>query len=213
MNKILLAVGVATLALVGLCSAAWGLGKAVSGKRTETHAVVAHVRSVVVDVDRGHVTLVPGAQVSVRETRRWDFRSPRVTRSLRDGVLTVKARCGGAWPLSSCSTNLRVAIPAGVAVKATTNVGDVTGRGLETGNARVRTNVGDVRMGLDATPAHLAVETNVGDVSLDVPRGRYAVHTVSHIGDDRVDGLVQDDTAAASIRAITDVGDVALSGR
>jgi hypothetical protein len=213
MNKILMIAGVATLALVGLCSAAWGIGKAVSGKRTETHAVVAHVHSVVVDVDRGDVTLVPGGQVSVRATRRWDFRSPHVTRSVRDGVLTVKARCGGAWPLSSCSTNLRVAIPAGVAVKATTNVGDVTGRGLETGNAFVRTNVGDVHMGLDATPAHLAVETNVGDVSLDVPRGRYAVHTVSHIGDDRVDGLVQDDTAAASIRAITDVGDVALSGR
>src|SRR3954469_8612132 len=146
MNKILLIVGVAALSLVGVCSAAWGITKAVSGRRTETHAVVAHVRSVVVDVDRGDVTLVPGAQVSVRETRRWDFRSPHVTRSVRDGVLTVKARCGGVWPLSSCSTDLRVALPAGVAVTAITNVGDVTGRGLETSVARVRAQVGDVRV-------------------------------------------------------------------
>src|SRR3954447_10574003 len=213
MKKILLAVGVATLALVGLCSAAWGIGKAVSGKRTETHSVVAHVRTVVVDVDRGDVTLVPGTQVSVRETRRWDFRSPHVTRSLRDGVLTGQARWGGVWPLSSCSTDVRVAIPAGVAVKTTTNVGDVTGRDLPTGDARVRVNVGDVRVGLSAAPARFAAETNVGDISLDVPRGRYAVHTASHVGDDRVDGVVQDDAAAASIPTIPDVGDVALSGR
>src|SRR3954454_417512 len=123
MNKILMIVGVATLALVGLCSAAWGIGKAVTGKRTETQAVVAHVHSVVVDVDRGDVQFVPGAKVSVRSTRHWDLKSPHVTRTVRDGVLTVKARCGGVWPLSSCSTNVRVAIPAGVTVKANTNVG------------------------------------------------------------------------------------------
>src|SRR4051812_48678480 len=156
MNKILMIVGVATLSMVGLCSAAWGIGKAVSGKRTETHAVVAHVRSVVLDVDRGDVTLVPGAQVSVRETRRWDFKSPHVTRSVRDGVLTVKARCRGAWPLSACATDLRVALPAGVAVKVTTNVGDVTARGLATADTRVRTNDGDVRVGLVAAPTRLA---------------------------------------------------------
>jgi hypothetical protein len=213
MNKILLIVGIATLSLVGLCGAAWGVGEAVSGKKTETHAVTEHVRSVVLDVDTGDVRLVPGDAVSVRETRHWDFKSPRVTRTVRDGVLTVKARCHGGWPLSACMTDLRVTIPAGVTVSAKTNVGDVTGDALPTGDARVRTNVGDVRVTLAQAPSRLSAETNVGDIALDVPRGRYAVDSVSHLGHDRVHGLVQDDTASSSIRATTDVGDIALAGR
>src|SRR3954454_8585977 len=99
MNKIFLIAGVSMLALMGLCAAAWGVGTAVSGKKTETHAVSDTVRAVVLDVDRGDGKLSAGAHVSVRETRRWDFRKPHVTRSVRDGVLTVRARCGGAWPL------------------------------------------------------------------------------------------------------------------
>src|SRR4051812_32285595 len=113
MNKILLIAGVSMLALIGLCGVAWGVGTAISGKHTETHTVADTVRSVVLDVDRGDVQLSAGDHVSVRETRRWDFRKPHVTRSVHDGVLTVRARCGGVWPLSVCSTKLDVAVPAG----------------------------------------------------------------------------------------------------
>jgi hypothetical protein len=211
MTKILVITGAAVLALAGLCGGAWAFGKAVAGHQTETHAVTGPVRSVVVDVDRGDVRLTPGTAVSVEQTRRWDLKKPRVTRTLHDGVLTVKSRCHGVWVLSHCATDLDVSIPAGVAVRVQTNVGDVSGHGLVTRDARVRTDVGDVHVGLAQAPGRLAAETNVGDISLSVPHGRYAVRTVSHVGDDRVDGLVQDDSAPASIRAITDVGDVAVA--
>src|SRR4051794_39184193 len=107
MNKIFLIAGVSMLALIGICGAAWGVDTAVSGKKTETHAVTARVHTIVLDVDRGDVELASGDHVSVRETRRSDFRKSHVTRSVRDGVLTVRARCGGVWPLSTCSTKLQ----------------------------------------------------------------------------------------------------------
>ena len=190
MKKILLITGVSVLALAALCSGAWATGKAISGNRTETHDVAASVRSVVLDVDTGNVDLVRGGDhVSVRETRHWDFRKAQVTREVHDGVLTVKARCHGGWPLSSCKTNLHVALPAGVAVRVETHVGNVTGLGLETRDANVRTDVGDVDLALTQAPVTLNAESNVGDVSVEVPHGRYAVETRSDIGDDDVNGL------------------------
>src|SRR3954464_1339444 len=114
MKRILLLVGVAFAVVIGLSGVAWGAGHVLGGKRTETHTTAEPVRSVVLDLNAGDVDLVRGSgRVSVRETRHWGLRKPHVTRTVRDGVLTVKARCPGGW-FSSCSTNLRVALPADV---------------------------------------------------------------------------------------------------
>jgi hypothetical protein len=214
MKPTILIVSASVLALIVLCSGAWAAGKALSGSETETHTVSQTVRSVVLDVDSGHVELVRGGdQVSVRETRRWDLRKPTVKRELHNGVLTVKAECHGGFPLSSCKTDLRVTLPAGVAVDVSTHVGDVTGRGLVTRDTTVHTNVGDIDLGFVQGQTRVSAETNVGDVTLDVPRGTYDVETSSDVGDDDVSGLVQDESALQRIRANTDVGDVSVNGR
>src|ERR1700754_3720788 len=137
MKPTVLIVSASVLALIVLCSGAWAASKAISGSKTETHGVSQTVRAVVLDVDNGHVELVRGGdQVSVRETRRWDLRKPTVKRELHNGVLTVKADCHGGLPFSGCKTDLRVNVPAGVAVDVSTHVGDVTGHGLVTRDAK-----------------------------------------------------------------------------
>jgi hypothetical protein len=213
MKKILLFASAAMLALIAASGVAWGAGHAFGGKRTETHTVTAPVRSVVLDVGVGHVELVNGSgHVSVRDTREWGLRKPHVARAVRDGVLTVKASCPGGW-FSRCSTNLRVSLPAGVSVQVRGGVGDVTGRGLQTSRADVKTNVGDVDLAFSQRPSRLRAESNVGDVSLAVPRGTYAVDTSVDVGDENVDALVQDGRAPAHITAVTNVGDATVSGR
>lgn len=214
MNKILLFAGTAVLALVALTTLAWGAGKALGGKQTETHTVAEAVRSVVVDVDTGDIELVRGAdRVVVRDTRRWSMKKPVVERRVRGGVLTVTGRCHGGWPISNCSTDLRVSLPAGVPVHVMTHVGDVSGLGLQTRDANVRTDVGDVHLALALSPDRLVAESDVGDVRVEVPRGRYAVETSTDVGERSVHGLVQDERAAQAIRAATDVGDVDVEGR
>jgi hypothetical protein len=213
MTKIFLFAGAALLAVIALGGVAWGAGEALGGKRTETHTVKEPVRSVTLDLNVGDVELVPGGdRVSVQETRKWGLRKPSVTRNVRDGVLTVRAHCPGGW-FSRCSTNLRVALPAGVAVRVRGEVGDVSGRSLATREADVKTNVGNIDLTLAQRPSGLRAETNVGDVDLDVPRGTYAVKSGSDVGDQNVDDLVQDERAPLHITAVTNVGDATVSGR
>jgi hypothetical protein len=213
MKRILLLVGVALGVIVGLSGVAWGAGQVLGGKRTETHTIADPVRSVVLDLDAGDVELVPGSgPVSVRDTRRWGLRKPHVKRTVRDGVLTVKASCPGGW-FSRCSTDLRVVIPADVPVRVRGAVGDVTGRGLDTSRADIEVNVGDVDVTLAQSPADLRAETNVGDVHVTVPRGIYAVTASTDVGDEDVADLIDDGRAPNRIAAKTNVGDASVSGR
>jgi hypothetical protein len=213
MKKILVFAGAVVLAIFAAGGVASGAGEVLGGKKTETHTVAAPVRSIVLDVGVGDVELVRGADhVSVRETRHWGLKKPHVTRDVRDGVLTVKAHCPGGW-FSHCSTNLRVSVPEGVAVQVRNGVGDVTGRGLLVRDADLKTNVGDVDLRFASAPSNLRAESDVGDVSLVVPRGTYAVDTQVDGGDERVSDLVQDGRAPLHITAVTNVGDMSISGQ
>ncbi len=213
MKKILLIVAASAVALIALTGLAWGATNTLSKKQSETHAAPAGVRSVVVDVGTGDVSLVHGTGgVSVRDVRHWALRKPTVTQSVRDGVLTVKARCHGGFPFGSCATNVRVALPDGMPVKVRTDVGDVSGRELVTRDVDARTHVGDVRLSLAQQPDRLDATSDVGDVRLDVPRSTYAVDSDADVGERDVSGLVQDDGAARKIHAFTNVGDVGVQG-
>src|SRR3954451_18556947 len=212
MKKILLLLGAAALAVIAVSTAAYGAGKAFGGSETESHAFAEPVRSVVVDVDKGRVQLVPGGGAAGRVTRPWGPRKPHGTRRLRDGVLTVKAACPGGW-FTDCATDLRVVVPAGASVHVATNVGDIGGSGLAARSADVRTDVGDVELGFARRPGRLAAAANVGDISLDVPTGTYAVDTDTNVGDEDVRNVVSDERASERISAKTDVGDVDVTGR
>src|SRR3954454_16497071 len=107
MKKILLIAGAAVVALVVATSLL------VKG-HTETHMVAQPVGAIVIDGNAGDVTLVHGSgPVAVRETQHYLLHRPHLEQSVRDGVLTLKPHCGSHWHFS-CSTDLRVEVPAGV---------------------------------------------------------------------------------------------------
>jgi hypothetical protein len=213
MNRALLIVGLAVLAIAGIGAITYAANHALASEKTETGTVTESVRRVVVDVDRGDVKLVAaGDRVQIHRTLRYVVREPTVTHRVRDGVLTLRGNCATIGVLD-CSTDFTVGLPPGVAAEVHSDVGDVEGAALEAPELRVSTNVGDVGLDLARPAAHVDAGSDVGDVDVAVPAGTYAVRAGADVGDREVGGLVQDDRAARTIRAGSDVGDVTVRAR
>jgi Putative adhesin len=206
MKKILLITGATVVALVVAASLL------VKG-HTETHVVAQPVGAIVIDGNAGDVTLVHGSgRVAVRETQHYLLHRPHLGQSVRDGVLTLKPHCGTHWHFS-CSTDLRVEVPAGVRLDVRTGAGDVTGRQVDARDVRVHTGAGDVTLSLVGPLSRVSAESGAGDVDLGVPHGTYAVDADTGAGDSEVHAVVQDDNAASRIRLRSGAGDVTLQGR
>lgn len=151
------------------------------------------VRSVVVDVPWGAVTVGQGRTAGVAHTKRWSFREPSVTTTLKDGVLTVTGHCPGLVegplvyagdPVSTCSTDVVVTlttVPAAVRVRSwdggvrvTSVAGPVT---VDSGDAgtvlqHVRGGAVDVRSDggavslVDVAATTLRTSSGTGDAGL-----------------------------------------------
>ena len=213
MKKALLIIGAALLALAAVGGIAYGANRAFSTTETKTTDVTESVRAIAIDVDTGDVELVRGSdRVKVEQTSEYLVREPNVKRSVENGVLTLKSDCGGLF-LLDCTTDFRIEVPAGVAVKVRTDVGNVTGTALASTDVRVRTDVGDVDIDLTEAPDRLEALTDVGEIELGLPDAAYAFDTDTDVGEIDVRGVVQDDRAPRSVTAKTDVGDIAIDGR
>jgi hypothetical protein len=213
MNRALLLVGLALLALAGAGAITYAANHAFESTKRDTGTVADSVRRVVVDVDAGDVKLVAGGDhVQVRRESRYAVRAPNVTQRVVDGVLTLRGACASLGVLH-CSTDFTVGLPRGVAAEVHTDVGDVEGAALEAPDVRVTSNVGHVDLDLARAAAHVDARSDVGDVEIAVPEGTYAVTAGTDVGDRSVEGLVQDDGAARSISAGSDVGDVSVRAR
>jgi hypothetical protein len=213
MNRALLIAGLVVLAITVAGGIAYAAGHAFDTTSSQTVTVRESVRRVVVDVDAGDVHLVAGTgRVEVRQDRHYVVRAPKVTRDVRDGVLTLRSHCPGPGMLD-CSTDFRVGLPRGVAAEVRTGVGDVGGRELHAPDVRATTHVGDVALDLARPAARVEGHSDVGDVHLTVPAGTYAVAAGTDVGERDVRGLVQDDRAARAIEAGSDVGDVSVRAR
>jgi hypothetical protein len=172
------AIGIAVL-LTGTIYAA---SQAFDTTKTDEHTFTQHVRHIVIEADAGDVELVQGGRtVAVRETRHYLFDSPEVSRSVEDGVLTLKGECDGA-PLISCDTDYRIEVPEGVTVDARTHVGDIDALAIDARHIEARSNVGDIQ--IEATRrAAVNARTNVGDVEVKVPAGTRDVDADTDVGD------------------------------
>jgi hypothetical protein len=178
--------------------------------RTETRIVTEPVQSLVLETDAGSVEVVRGPRLVLRETTsyRGTGAAPRPDHQLSGGVLTVESpHC------NSCATTFRVELPAGIALRASSEAGHVSGEGLAVPELRLRSDAGDVTAGLTTTPSLIGVQSDAGDISVTVPPGRYAVDTDTDTGDEDVTGIVNDPQAPNRITAQTDAGDVKISAR
>ena len=213
MKKALLIIGAAIFGLAALGGIAYGTNEAFSTTDTKTTRVAESVRAIALDIDAGNVELVRGSgQVHVKQTTEYLISKPDVERSVENGVLTIRSDCGGIF-LLDCTTDFRIEVPAGVAVKVRTDVGNVTGTALASSDVRVKTDVGDVDVDVTTAPNRFEATTDVGDVELGLPDAAYAVDTDTDVGEIDVHGIVQNDRAPRSVTAKTEVGDVTIQGR
>jgi DUF4097 and DUF4098 domain-containing protein YvlB len=183
MKKLLLAVVVLVVVLAG--------GLAIANTAFDRTAVRRHtfaagaVREIVVTSAAGDIDLAPAAaRLEVRETQHYVLTKPKLEQALAGGVLTLESDCGAK--VLTCYDDLRVTVPAGVAVSADTDSGDVGATAIPARNARLRSDSGDVRLQLAGRQQLAWAHTDSGDVDV-VAAAADAVDAQSSSGDVTVD--------------------------
>jgi hypothetical protein len=195
--------------------------------RTTTRTVSVPVREIVVKSGAGDVDLVPGSKrVEVRETQHYVLTKPSLALSVKNGVLTLDTDCGAK--VIKCYADLRVAVPSEVTVTVEANSGDVDAREVSVTSAHIKSDSGDVTLGLVGRQGLVWAHADSGRVDVIAANAR-AVDAQSDSGDVAVDvfrqaprrvvarsdsGFVQVLVAkgAYAIKARSGSGDVKITG-
>jgi hypothetical protein len=186
MRLALIIVGSTIALMASLAGAVYAASQLFDSTKTEEHSFSERVRHVVVEIDAGDLDIVQGdRRVEVRETRHYVLDSPDTSRSVEDGVLTLRAECDGVL-FAACETDYRVEVPRGVTVDVRTHVGDIDAKGIDARRIEARSNVGDVTIEAKRR-AQIDARTNVGDVAVKAPRGTRDVDAHTDVGDTDVD--------------------------
>jgi len=170
-----------------------------------THTFKGPIRQIVVFSDSGDIDLVRTRRtaVSLRETRRYLFTTPTLERDLRDGVLTLEAKCDA--PFVSCQNDLRLTVPRGVAIDLETHSGDVDARGIDVRRARLESDSGDIGVELVGPQRLVRAHTDSGDVDVRTRDAR-TVEAQTDSGD----VVVAASGTPRRVVAATDSGDVRI---
>lgn len=171
-----------------------------------THRFPGPIDEIVVRSGGGDVELVAarGLSVTVRETRHYLFKQPTLERGVRNGVLTLEARCGGTLGVT-CTSDLRVGVPAGAALTLDVGAGDVDARGIDVRRARLRSGSGDARLELVGEGRLVHARAGSGDIDVRVRDAR-----VIDAQTDSGDVVVAASARPRRIRAVTDSGNVRI---
>jgi hypothetical protein len=204
-TRLRIAIGVASaIVLAALAGVVLLATDGIAKTERHTRTLEGPVSRVVVSSDAGDLELRTSARsgVTVRETRRFANRAPRVSMELRDGELRISVQCGGFFTLS-CSDDLEVSVPDTVRTAAIElDSGDADVAGLDGERFTVESDSGDVAA-RDVT-GDLVLSTDSGDVLAEDVVGPIALDTDSG---DAVARRVRADSAIAT----TDSGDVELA--
>ena len=211
---------------------ALGIGGLVSSnERITSLAVRGFLNGVRIDTGDGDVTVVRGGDrvgVGVRRTDKYTFgHDARVTRSVDNGVLHIRARCPSTV-LHTCSTSFHLIVPDNVPVEVSTTSGKVSFADYR-GTANVTTSSGDIDLAgfcgisLEARAGsgniaadtacatqQLSLRTRSGSVLAQVPPGRYRVEADSDAGNVAVRGLTREDGSPFRVQALSGSGDVVV---
>lgn len=198
------------------------------------HDVTQRITSLTVTGDTSRITLRRGASFSVVAHEEWNLRQPELQVVLDRGALRVTISCSrpdveaglvavsASDSLNDCTDDLALTVPAGVPVRARTDLGDVTSTGLRqdqqlttgAGDVTVRDATGDLVLKADdgevvvagATGSVVEARSGSGRVRLsDVTARRRAVVTAD-------DGTVRlDHVTAQGVSVSSNAGDVTTS--
>ena len=185
------------------------------------------VVSLEVDVGSGDLEIIGADVDQVSVSAKIEGASNHLGHALEDGRLILFDDCNEFL----CGVNVTAFVPAAVPIVLRTGSGDIRARGtraeaaVRTGSGDIdardmlgvaiqaETGSGDVALGVRAPAEHVVVRTGSGDVELVVPRGGYRLDVSTESGDEHVDGVHDDDSAAGFIEVDTGSGDVQVRGR
>jgi hypothetical protein len=191
------------LALAAPAASALTVGPA--HHQTVSATVSGTVTGLSVNNDVGDIVVVPGSVTRIVAAEQYSFNAPTVRHSLRNGLLTVVARCPRtAGPLdvglNDCAADLVITAPRDVTVDAFDSVGDIRTRDLR-GVESLRDDVGDVavtrvtafsvraissdgvlRLTAERTPS-LDLRSDTGDIHADLATMPRSVVARSSDGD------------------------------
>lgn len=217
----------AVAALLGLAAATGcGIGRAEHGD-TVSYDVGDPVTALEVGTDAGSIRIVGSDRqgVHVTENLSWGGdRRPETRHAVRDGALVLDHTCPGGWGgLLHCDVSYTIEIPRGLRVRAGTDSGQLTLRGLAgavdassdsgrieatelTGkNVLAGTDSGAVTVSFTAPPDKVEVRSDSGTATVRVPDGPYAVSVTTDSGSKRV-GVPHQAGAPRTITVTTDSG-------
>jgi len=206
-RRLTLAVGVpVALALIGwtaLNAVAW----AGPGSQRVHITVANHGTHVSAAIGSGQISFVPGAghRISIAGIARYAIVPATVSPQVTASGVAIDSGC--PVPAGRCAFHLRIVVPPGDAVTASSGAGDVSAAGLRHG-ANLTTEAGDVRTrGLGG---RIALSTGSGDV---IATGLVAVQVTATSGSGhvsltfaRVPRLVQVTDASGSITIVVPAG-------
>jgi DUF4097 and DUF4098 domain-containing protein YvlB len=177
-------------------------GSGTPDTQRESQAFQHRITAIELELDSGNITLLPGDsdRVDLDRTLRWRRTRPAVVEQWNGDTLRVSGSCHEE---NNCSVDYVVRVPADVAVRAHTEAGAVTIRGI-TGGLDVMNRAGDI-----------TVADTAGGVRI---RGSAGNVTGSGLRSAEVDVQTSDGnvtlsfaTAPASARAVVKAGAIRIS--
>lgn len=224
-SAVLLAAALAALAIMRAAGA---------DERRVAFDVVGKAAGLRLDLADADVEIVGGGRrpsLTVARTERYGFgHRPHVVRTVRDGIVALRARCPKAL-LHRCRTDYRLVVPDNVPLTVQTSTGNVRFTAYR-GSAQVETTSGSVRLrgvcgfslgvrtrsgAIDVdtacAPQQLTLRSTTGSIRARVPSGRYRVDVSTAYGPPVIQGLVRTVDAPFEIDAASATGSVRLEGR
>jgi hypothetical protein len=189
------------------------------------YKVSADVDALVVDGKIGNITVMGRARPGVEVYADTTFPSapPDITRTVSGGTLTVGYTCSMQMP---CIVTLVIAVPLGIAVSVNTETGSIwlknlagsaTAKagagsiytvGLTGQNATLTTDAGYITAAFTSPPANLMANTMLGTIRIQVPATATYRMVTDAIGGNVTVSVPQSSTAAQTITASTNLGNV-----
>jgi len=191
---------------VSLALIAWGAFNVIallSADSFQIHqSVAAAGGQVSVSVDTGNLSLEPAAgdQVALTGVAHYGLVRPTVDVTSSGAGVSITAHCA-PFLVDECDVDLTVAVPAGIAVTASTDSGDITASNL--GNLTLQADSGNLQVNGGSGLLHLS--TNSGQIT-GVAMGASDVNASADSGDISLDFghapadvLVQDDSGDVTV--------------
>ncbi len=212
---------VATISLIVF--AGMSLGSCDAIQYEERFPVSGEIEQIVIRIDRGDVELIAAEDLWIeRKVRGWKG-ALELGSTIRDGVLTIEARCRG---IMTCRVDTRIELPPELDVRVEVGegtvvlselIGDVEveiGEGELRGDALATTSlwasvaIGDISLAVSRAAGDLAVVSANGDVFLDLPAGPWDLALSA--SDVTLDGLEADPEADRRVEVIAVGGAVLI---